>query len=150
MTISGKLHSVDGKSSPITVTVTFTGDGIHIRPEGYGDFCSADGHGVPVLIETYNGSPRVVVWSDITREDPTHVIPLTSASEDLRDDVTGDEELRDKYLKTKGVRCPYCDSSDIEGGSKDTQDDAVFQSITCGSCNREWTDEYTLTGVTFE
>jgi hypothetical protein len=48
---------------------------------GYGDFCSAPGHGVPVLVELLDGAPRLLVWADINREEPTHVIDLSGAAE---------------------------------------------------------------------
>lgn len=54
--------------------------------EGYGEKTAADGHGQPVMIELdQDDKPRVIVWSDINREEPTHVIDLEGAREDARD-----------------------------------------------------------------
>jgi hypothetical protein len=60
--------------------------GISITPKGYGDYCSEEGHGAPVLVEVIGGKPRVVIWDDINKEDSSHVIPLDGAHEDLRID----------------------------------------------------------------
>ena len=62
-----------------------------VRPEGSGDFGSGEGDGWPVLIEIYEGKPRVIIWSDINQEDPTHEIDLSGALEVHRDN---DNELR--------------------------------------------------------
>lgn len=59
-------------------------NGVSVYAEGYGDCTSAAGHGSPVFIEVYKGELRLVVWADINREDPTHIIPLGNAQEDRR------------------------------------------------------------------
>jgi hypothetical protein len=58
--------------------------GIVFHFNGYGDCCSAEGHGTPVLIENREGVLYVVVWSDINREDPTHSICMEGAKESKR------------------------------------------------------------------
>lgn len=55
-----------------------------IRFKGYGDCCSAEGHGVPIILERYEGKLRLIVWADINKEDPTHIIDLEEAREDNR------------------------------------------------------------------
>jgi hypothetical protein len=57
---------------------------LYLRFDGYGDAHSEDGHGWPVCVELYENELRVVVWSDIDKQDPTHIIPLTKAKESLR------------------------------------------------------------------
>ena len=52
--------------------------------EGYGECAAADGYGRPVIIELYEGKLRLLVWSDINREDPTHIIELNGAQEARR------------------------------------------------------------------
>jgi hypothetical protein len=49
--------------------------------DGYGDFCSTPGQGVPILLELLEGKPRLIVWADISREEPTHIIDLSGAAE---------------------------------------------------------------------
>ncbi len=45
--------------------------------DGYGDSC-------PLLVELYEGQLCVVVWGDINREDPTHIISLKGARTSAR------------------------------------------------------------------
>jgi hypothetical protein len=59
-------------------------EGVYIRPHGTGDHATDAGHGWPVLVETYNGRPQVVIWSDINNDEPTHVIDLSGALESSR------------------------------------------------------------------
>lgn len=55
-----------------------------------------------------------------------------------------------KYIRTDGVRCPHCNSDDLSCGEVRTGDVTMYRGVVCGSCKKEWTDEYTLTGVTDE
>jgi len=55
--------------------------GILVGFKGYGDFCSENGAGWPILIENREGIPYIVIWSDINKEGPTHVISLENAAE---------------------------------------------------------------------
>jgi len=57
-----------------------------IGAEGYGEKTAAEGCGHPVVIEFYKGELRLLVWSDINSEDPTHTISLEGAREDARED----------------------------------------------------------------
>jgi hypothetical protein len=57
---------------------------ILICPEGYGEKSAKDGEGAPIMIEKYDGKLRVIVWSDINLEDPTHTIEMEGAKEDNR------------------------------------------------------------------
>jgi len=59
-------------------------DAIALRPEGYGEASAGDGSGFPVLIEKWDGELRVIVWADINRQDPTHIISLEGARESAR------------------------------------------------------------------
>lgn len=59
-----------GRIAPETVVIPRAG-AVLLRPEGTGDFCSADGDGCPVLVEWGDRGPRVIVWADINQEDPT-------------------------------------------------------------------------------
>lgn len=58
--------------------------GVSLFALGYGDRTSADGHGTPVFIELLRGELRLLVWSDINAEEPTHIISLGGAREDRR------------------------------------------------------------------
>jgi hypothetical protein len=71
--IEGKLR-FGGRHEPIVM----------IGAEGYGEKTAADGAGFPVVVEFHEGKFRVLVWSDIDEEDPTHIISLEGAREDAR------------------------------------------------------------------
>ena len=54
-------------------------EGIMFHFKGYGDCGSGEGHGIPILMEMKDGEVRIVVWSDINKEDYTHDISLRFA-----------------------------------------------------------------------
>jgi len=69
--------------------LTFTncnGCGVLLHVKGYGDKCSDNGKGYPVMIEVYEGKLRVIIWADINEEEPTHTIELDGAMESKRKD----------------------------------------------------------------
>ena len=80
-----KDHS-ESKAEPVRGRVELQryGQYLILRFEGFGDHSSEDGYGAPVLVENWGGKLRVVAWSDINKEDPTHTIDLSGAKEDGR------------------------------------------------------------------
>lgn len=48
---------------------------LYIRPNGTGEHCNME-DGYPIMLEYYNGSLILYVWSDINNQDPTHIINL--------------------------------------------------------------------------
>lgn len=68
----------------LPIRIALSPNGVSLYAEGLGDCTSSAGHGSPVFIEVYKGELRVLVWSDINKEDPTHIIPLGGAREDHR------------------------------------------------------------------
>ena len=73
--------SFDGRQQ---VKLVADRQGVSIEAKGFGDCGSADGHGSPIFLELYQGSLRLLVWTDINSEDPTHIITLDGAREDRR------------------------------------------------------------------
>ena len=73
------LQSKDGES--LKIAITAAGSSLEIRIDGYGEFSSTDGTGCPIVIDFYEGRPRLLVWADINREDYTHAIELEAAAE---------------------------------------------------------------------
>jgi len=69
----------------VYVEVEHGNNSIYISPVGYGDASSVNGEGCPVMLEVWEGQLRVVIWADINQEDPTHIISLEGARENLRD-----------------------------------------------------------------
>lgn len=57
------------------------------------------------------------------------------------------KEQKQKYLQSRGVRCPFCESDQIEGDHIDVCAAGAYQPIYCLVCDRSWTDEYTLTDI---
>jgi len=80
-----RRYDEDGEGmGAIKVRISHNQNGIYITPEGYGDHCSNDGEGIPVLLEYCGGEPRVIIWDDINQEDSSHIISLKNADEKLR------------------------------------------------------------------
>lgn len=75
-------HPDYGTKLPIRLAVS--PNGVSLYAEGHGDCTSSEGHGSPVFVEVYKGELRLLVWADINKEDPTHVICLSGAREDRR------------------------------------------------------------------
>jgi hypothetical protein len=65
--------------------IEVVGGSIHVSFKDYGDCCSEDGHGVPLIVEYYDKELRVITWNDINQEDPTNIISLEGARENLRE-----------------------------------------------------------------
>lgn len=59
------------------------GFGIYFHFEGYGEATASPGHGYPLMIEVYDGKLRVIAWSNINEQDPTHTIDMEGAQEVL-------------------------------------------------------------------
>lgn len=83
---AGLVYNVpDVEDGPdVPVTVRLFGDGIGFGIPGYGDKETADEFGTPVVLEFVSGSPRLIVWTDITDADP-QIIDLTGAALALRE-----------------------------------------------------------------
>ena len=48
------------------------------------------------------------------------------------------------YIQRRGIACPFCASSNIEGRQFDVQAGTAWQPMNCTDCGREWNDVYTL------
>jgi phage FluMu protein Com len=52
------------------------------------------------------------------------------------------------YLDNVGVRCPWCQSSNLDAASELDQDGVTcYQNVRCAACNKEWIDKYVLVGI---
>ena len=87
------LNEYEGEKK-LRVRITETPNSIDIVPEGYGDAGSEDSHGIPILLEIYEGRLRLLVWNDINVEDPV-IIDMEGARETNRKGRVGDEESPD-------------------------------------------------------
>lgn len=94
--VENRLQAVLKDSSertfePLQVLIDCRESGINICPNGYGDFDSPSGFGAPIYLERHEGELRLIVWSDINDQEPTHVISLERAREDCRIGPTSDQ-----------------------------------------------------------
>jgi len=93
------IDRMDAKRQ-VSLTIYSKDGQLHIKASGYGDNCSQDGEGYPIVIEVFDNELRVVVWSDINQEDPTHIISLEGAKEDKRideEDATEQQRRDEKH-----------------------------------------------------
>jgi hypothetical protein len=72
-----------------TLPIKIVGNGgqILIGFQGYGEHGADVEHATPVLIEVWDGKLRVIIWSDVNQEDPTHTIELEAARENNRQNL---------------------------------------------------------------
>lgn len=55
---------------------------------------------------------------------------------------------RKRYLKQKGIHCPYCNSININARAADCEEpDYLIQVVDCEDCNQSWEDTYKLISV---
>lgn len=57
------------------------------------------------------------------------------------------ENVKEWYLKQKGVKCPHCGGESLEGHTFQIDSNTATQDIDCLTCGEEWTDIYQLTDV---
>jgi len=57
------------------------------------------------------------------------------------------QEQKKGYIRSRGARCPYCKSTDIEGSSVEIDAGGATQEIFCNNCDKEWVDYYKLADV---
>ena len=51
-----------------------------------------------------------------------------------------------RYADTEGVRCPFCYSDAVSGGSVNVDAGGATQEVGCSDCGARWLDCYALTG----
>lgn len=52
------------------------------------------------------------------------------------------------YVENGGVRCPFCDASDIHGRNVEINEGQATQEVSCCACDGAWTDVYMLSQIT--
>ncbi|MCP4707032.1 MAG: hypothetical protein GY869_00275 [Planctomycetes bacterium] len=82
-TIMLKEQCADSPERQIEVRLLYASGQLWIQPEGYGDKCSADGHGTPVGLEIWQGRLRLILFDDIN-EEAARFIDLEKARETTR------------------------------------------------------------------
>ena len=84
-TMFATLRDKSANDKELQVKVENGHTSVYLCPQGYGDGCSEDGFGCPVMLEIWEGELRLVVWGDINQQDPTHIISLEGAAENKRE-----------------------------------------------------------------
>jgi transcription elongation factor Elf1 len=54
---------------------------------------------------------------------------------------------RQRYLDSRGSRCPFCESDNITAASNEADADYITQEVACDDCGEEWMDLFTLADV---
>jgi len=101
--VSIREQSADSPARAIKVNVLSEEGKLWIQPEGYGDKTSADGEGFPIGLEIWRGRLRLIVFADISTEDP-QIIDLENAKETVRMTCNWcGKEMEEEVIKWKGV-----------------------------------------------
>ena len=53
----------------------------------------------------------------------------------------------DRYLACGGLRCPFCNSDQIEGDEWDADSGSATQEVGCKDCGESWLDVYKLMSI---
>ena len=48
------------------------------------------------------------------------------------------------HIKEKGLICPFCESSSIQGGFIEIEEGKAIQQMGCADCEAKWQDIYEL------
>ena len=63
--------------------------------------------------------------------------------------VGPDIKVEEKHIASGGTVCPFCGSSEIEGGPVELDAGYAAQEVVCLKCEREWQDSYILAGFIY-
>lgn len=55
--------------------------------------------------------------------------------------------MKTMYLKRRGLYCPACGSSDIEGRAVEVEHGTCQQVVSCNDCLKYWVDIYKLNDI---
>lgn len=82
MVIRTTLIDAATGGSSVDIEIGKESRGIHIKAKGFSTFDLENGP--IVLLEQYGGKLHLIVWADIKSQDPTHIIDLEQAREEVR------------------------------------------------------------------
>ena len=103
LTAALKEQCADAPPKSTEVKLLSEGGKLWIRPEGYGDKDSLDGHGYPVSLEIWEGRLRLIVFNNINVEEP-QIIDLENARETARMRCNWcRSEIKGEAIKWKGI-----------------------------------------------
>lgn len=55
--------------------------------------------------------------------------------------------MEKKYIKSKGMFCPHCESINIASDSPEYGDGDITVDINCYDCGKIWTELFKLKGI---
>lgn len=53
---------------------------------------------------------------------------------------------QEEYVASLGIRCPFCNTEEIETSHFDFYDGYAIVDVSCCKCNAEWHETYHLAG----
>lgn len=68
----------------LPVEITLAGGSLNLNPKGYGDYSSVDGKGACIALDYFDNKLQTLVFADINKADPTHIIDMAEAKESAR------------------------------------------------------------------
>lgn len=84
MELQTTIHEISDEARSIELRISQGPYGLYIGVSDHGDYCSEYGQGHFLGLEYDEGKLRLLVWTDINQEDPTHSIDLSGAKEQKR------------------------------------------------------------------
>lgn len=57
------------------------------------------------------------------------------------------DDQKNAYLPSRGIRCPVCGSGKITAGPLHADADIAHADVTCEDCGAEWADRCALVGI---
>jgi len=95
------------------------------------------------VVDIHNGDVNVKINSSKHPQEEYGFYPNTLR---MHDEPFGSNETerRAKYLKSSGVKCPFCDSMDISAGHLEGDAGTAWTDVECRDCKREWRETYEL------
>lgn len=77
-------YAANDKSPAVHGEIDASGASVDISVTGYGTAGMEPGYGPIAMLEYWGGKLRLIVFADITQEEPTHIIDLSGSRESLR------------------------------------------------------------------
>ncbi len=97
--------------------------------------------------ENVEGYP-IEEWRAEVKTDETRLgyMQWVQMKQDLKKQQRKPELTPQQYAEKRGARCPFCESTELQGESIEVEDGAAFQRVGCLDCEGSWVDVYKLEG----
>ncbi|MFA5346539.1 MAG: hypothetical protein WC294_00210 [Methanoregula sp.] len=84
---------------------------------------------------------------EIAAERNAEFVGAEPGADETPDPQAPTKDLIDRYIQSGGNFCPFCESGNIEGCSRDSDDGYTTQLVICSDCQSQWQDFYELTAI---